>query len=156
MLYGASLVGGNIFTASKLAERKDELLKAWSVHRSALNSSYRNSYHNGYITALRDGFYKGHGQHDRTRNRISCSKSQCYDEIAKLLEIELRAISLDDRNDHYRTVTRLVARARFFYTDVYKFLVDRGSTHQRWYNFWKKLCMWQRLNTWLTMCLARS
>ena len=122
VLYGASLVGGNIFTASKLAERKDELLKAWGVHRSALNSSYRNSYHNGYITALRDGFYKDMANMTEPEIEYHAQNPNAKDEIAKLLEIELREVSLDDRNDHYRTVTRLVARARFFYTDVYKFL----------------------------------
>ena len=122
MLYGASLVGGNIFTASKLAERKDELLKAWGVHRSALNSSYRNSYHNGYIAALRDGFYKDMANMTEPEIEYHSQNPNAKDEIAKLLEIELREVSLDDRNDHYRTVTRLVARARFFYTDVYKFL----------------------------------
>ena len=122
VLYGASLANGNIFTASKLAERKDELLKAWGVHRAALNSSYRNSYHNGYITALRDGFYKDMVTMTEPELEYHAQNPNAKDEIAKLLEIELREVSLDDRKDHYRTVTRLVARARFFYTDVYKFL----------------------------------
>ena len=122
VLYGAAIVGGNIFTSTKLAERKDELLKAWGVHRSALNSSYRNSYHNAYITALRDGFYKDMVNMPEAEAEYHAQNPNAKDEIAKLLEVELREVGLEDRNDHYRTVTRLVARARFFYTDVYKFL----------------------------------
>ena len=71
---------------------------------------------------MRDGFYKDMAIMAEPEIEYHSQNPNAKDEIAKLLEIELREVSLDDRNDHYRTVTRLVARARFFYTDVYKFL----------------------------------
>lgn len=122
VLYGSVIVGGNIYTAASLAQRKDELLKAWSVHRSALNSSYRNSYHNAYVRVLRDGFYKDMSNMSESEIEYHQQYPNAKNEIADILEKELQQLSLEDREDHYRTVTRVVSRARFFYTDVYKFL----------------------------------
>ena len=123
VIYGSSVVGGLIYSADKLAERKSELLKAWSVHRAALNSSYRNGYHNAYVKTLRDGFYHSMSSmmepeqeyHNQASNGVK-------NLISKLLEDELNCITLDDRSDHYRTVTRVVCKARFYYTDSFKFL----------------------------------
>lgn len=122
VIYGSSIVGGNIFTAAKLADRKDELLKAWSVHRSALNSSYRNSYHNAYIKVLRDAFYLDMANMPESEKEYHLQNPSAKDVIAKLLETELYSLDLADRDDHYRTVTRIVCRARYYFTDVYKFL----------------------------------
>lgn len=122
VIYGAAVLGGNNYTADKLAQKKTELLKAWTVHRSAVNSSHRNSYYANYIKALRDGFYNSMKTMLESEREYHQSNSHAMGTISNLLETELREVSVDDRKDHYRTVTRLVTKARFFYTDSFRFL----------------------------------
>lgn len=122
IVYGAVIVGGNIYTATKLAERREELLKAWSVHRAALNSSYRNSYYNSYIKGLRDGFFNSMASMMQAEREYHDANPTAANQVAKILEDELKNITVEDRKDHYRTATRIVTKARYFYTDSFTFL----------------------------------
>ena len=122
LLFGSFVLGGKHSSVADIEKNKDELTKAWTIHRAAVNSSYRNNYHNSYVNLLRDGFYLDMKNMTEPEKAYHEKNPDAMKTIDELLEKELKEVSYVDREDHYRTVTRVVTKARFFYTDVYKFL----------------------------------
>lgn len=122
VLYGAFIKNEISVTEETLNRNKEEYLKAWTVHKAATNNNHRNAYHRWYIDSLRTAFYFSMNEMDSREAEFHQSNPDAKKQIAKLLEEELKIITIDDKKDYYRTVTRLVAKARYYYTDVYNFL----------------------------------
>jgi hypothetical protein len=131
LLFGAFINNESLISEAELSGNSERLLKSWSTYKAALNNSHRNTYYNKYIEALRQGFYSSMADMLEAEQEYYEANTDAKDTVAKLLEEELKHITIEDRKDHYRTVARLVCKARYFYTDVYKFLttVDNLTTN---------------------------
>lgn len=107
----------------KLMEQQATLRKAWSFYQITSQTRFRNDAFRFFKENLRAALFSDLRNATEAETTYHKANTSFVTNMSAALDREIDALNPGDIEDIPRTVTRVVAKARFFYTDAYKFLV---------------------------------
>lgn len=110
-------------SVQQYTENMDTCLKAWNTYVGISETAHANKITNQYLTSLRTHYIAmlPESVGDEKDIKKSANHNQ---EVLDRLEKELAITSRSDMDDLPGTCLRVMARARFYYTDSYQILKD--------------------------------
>lgn len=123
-LFGLLVAGSSALTIQNINLEKEKLLRAWGDFKLVTDSRFTNDQQTRFIAATRTAFHQDVRDATEEEKEYSKENPDHLAKVNKLFEQELATVTLSNRNDIDRMCHRLVAKARFYYTDAYKILLS--------------------------------
>lgn len=110
-------------SVQQYTENMDTCLKAWNTYVSLSETAHANKITNQYLSSLRTHYVAMLSESVGDEKEINKSANHSQ-EVLDRLEKELAITSRADMDDLPGTCLRIMAKARFYYTDSYQILKD--------------------------------
>ena len=122
-LLGAMVHKLGLTTVQQYTENMEKCLKAWNTYVSLSETAHANKITNQYLTSLRTHYVAMLSESTGDEELIKKSANH-NQEVLDRLERELAITSSSDIADLPGTCLRIMAKARYYYTDSYQILKD--------------------------------